>query len=506
MLLNMKKKLLKSTNENSSKVAPLYNDKIFNDTEKNMDNINNNTISSLSGNTMSIEEFKHNNMEPFYSGSSPPGSNMYNKEQLLDRFTGNDDLTLKNKKEQSPLFSVTKENIYNETKDTEFFKERMDKGNFKSNELPFDKMNVGPGLNKGYTTEGSGGFHNRDTRDYVLPKNVDELRVLSNPKQTFDGVTLDGKSQIDQRGKIGDVNKYRPDTFFINSHERLNTTIGICEREEQRPLIIVKDTNRKDSKSLLGHAGYKVEKYKLNPKIKKSFRNNYENDWKRNVSNSDEWGNMEINDYGKSGIELPCNERDVTTNRTHILNPQSIIKELISPLMDIAKKTRKENVIGNIRQSGNVCITLPNTYVYDPNDVAKTTLKETNIYNKYVGIVGNENLQGADGYLISSADAPNTNRQFTEDLREPTQVKEKLYNGGDKVNINIKKNECDYISDENQSKRVNKVYDSRREVNECEITQTKDTLDNEHIYVRNNEDIVEAFKNNPYTQSLNSFA
>ena len=58
----------------------------------------------------------------------------------------------------------------------------------KDNYKPWDEIKVGPGLNKGYTSKPSGGFHQADTRDYVLPKNVDELRVLSNPKQTIEAI------------------------------------------------------------------------------------------------------------------------------------------------------------------------------------------------------------------------------------------------------------------------------------------------------------------------------
>ena len=55
-------------------------------------------------------------------------------------------------------------------------------GNIRTNESPIEKTYVGPGLNKGYTSEPSGGFQQSDKRDYLLPKTTNELRVKTNPK------------------------------------------------------------------------------------------------------------------------------------------------------------------------------------------------------------------------------------------------------------------------------------------------------------------------------------
>ena len=37
----------------------------------------------------------------------------------------------------------------------------------KQMELPFEQIQIGPGLNKGYTGEASGGFHQANTRDIL---------------------------------------------------------------------------------------------------------------------------------------------------------------------------------------------------------------------------------------------------------------------------------------------------------------------------------------------------
>ena len=60
-----------------------------------------------------------------------------------------------------------------------------------SNTKPWNEIKVGPGLNKGFSSEGTGGFNSgMESRDKWLPKTVDELRNKTNPKQSFEGVVL----------------------------------------------------------------------------------------------------------------------------------------------------------------------------------------------------------------------------------------------------------------------------------------------------------------------------
>ena len=46
------------------------------------------------------------------------------------------------------------------------------------------------------------------------------------------------------------------------------------------------------------------------------------------------------------------------------------------------KKTRKENIIGNPNPDGYMSVNVPNKQtIYDPNDIAKTTIKETTLHD-----------------------------------------------------------------------------------------------------------------------------
>ena len=88
--------------------------------------------------------------------------------------------------------------------------------------------------------------------------------------------------------------------------------------------------------------------------------------------------------------------------------------------------------------------------------------------------------------------------------REPTQNSVKLSNGGDQININIKKIERDYMTQ--YINGADKVYQSIPTDNNCEITTMKEIVDNEPIADRIDPVLLDPYKNNPYTQSLASYA
>ena len=60
-----------------------------------------------------------------------------------------------------------------------------------NNVKPWQEIQVGPGLGKGYSSKGSIGFNSgMEQRSKYLPKNVDQLRVSTNPKVTYGGQIL----------------------------------------------------------------------------------------------------------------------------------------------------------------------------------------------------------------------------------------------------------------------------------------------------------------------------
>jgi hypothetical protein len=359
--------------------------------------INDDIISPLTGVPMSKEDFSHNNMIPFFGGSIKQNVEEFSNNSLLYHQNGSNNYFI-SKKEQEPLFNPKNNmNYINGTPnmDTNIL-ERFIPSQMRTNESPVDKVYVGPGLDKGFTATPTGGFNQSNTRDYIIPKSTNELRTLNNPKLSYNGVIIPGKG-IDKRTTIGDVKKNNPDRYYINSPARYNVTTGAYVKEKKRPTHILKNTSRPDMhNSYSGSAGpvgqkeiYYKSKYKYSDKI------SYKPSSERNLNLKGNWNEKDA-DYGKKNTIINANERDITQKRTHISNVSSIVKSIIAPLQDIIKTTKKENFIGNNRQAGNFSSSVPKKQtIYDPNDVVRTTIKETNIHDNRNG-----NLKGPIKVLV----------------------------------------------------------------------------------------------------------
>ena len=106
-----------------------------------------------------------------------------------------------------------------------------------SNIKPWDSIQVGPGLNNGFSETGTGGFNSgMESRKEWMPKDVNELRVKTNPKESFSLYNHEGPamSGVKNLGIHGKFNKNNPDTYYLNSPERYLTTTG-QEKKQNRP-------------------------------------------------------------------------------------------------------------------------------------------------------------------------------------------------------------------------------------------------------------------------------
>ena len=129
--------------------------------------------------------------------------------------------------------------------------ERMSKSVHKNKELPFEKTYVGPGLDNGFTSEPSQRGFQPDDREYANTKTIDELRVRTNPQVSYGGVVIEGQKNI-KRGIAPKIEKNKVDTFHEQTPDMWLKTTGAYTKNKDRPCIIVKDTNRKNSTSYMG--------------------------------------------------------------------------------------------------------------------------------------------------------------------------------------------------------------------------------------------------------------
>jgi hypothetical protein len=372
---------------------------------------------SLTGNPVDRESFFHNNMVPFFGGTVKQNIEENSNQTLLENFTGNDTnyqqkVELKRDDLFKPVANLS--NPYGMSNLDGYNLDRYIVSNLRNNQAPIEPIRVGPGLNQGYTAEGSGGFQQANTLDFVLPKTVDELRVKTKPKVSYEGVVVPG-SHIAKPGKVGVVAKNKPDTFYVNGPDRLFTSVGDVTGPTLRPDVLIRYTNRKTTelKNRVGPATAAAigSQPQMKPVFKKSTRINFAGANPRNQNAVGQWQidgpNKAIpNDYGRGSMKTKPNNRQVTGPKMQVTNLSVPNKNAMAPNQPNVRHTRKTNIVGNNRY-GNFQNTGPNRgKVYDPNDLPRTTIKEQNVNNTHQGYF--QNTGPNRGQVYDPNDLPRT--------------------------------------------------------------------------------------------------
>ena len=436
---------------------------------------------SMTGNPVDRQSFFHNNMVPFFGGTAKQNVNDTANQTLLENFTGRDpNYQQKMELKQDDLFQpvANLSNPYGMQNLDGYFLDRYIAGNTYNNQAPVEPIRVGPGLNQGYTAEPSGGYQQANKRDFELPKTVDELRVKTHPKVSYEGVVIPGASVTGMKpGKVGIVEKNQPDTFYVNTPDRLFTTVGDIHGPTQRPTQIIKFTNRKTTelKNLVGPAAPAAtgSQTQLTPAFRKSSRYNFAGAGPRNQQQVGKWQingpNAAIpNDYGRSSFKTKANARMCSGPKMHVLNYNPINKYNQAPQKPNIRHTRKLNVVGNNRWSGNFQNSGPmKPKVYDPNDVPRTTIKEQNIHNSYQGNF--QNTGPNKGRVYDPNDLPRTTikeqnieNSYQGNFQNTGPNKGKVYDPNDLPRTTIKEQNIDNTYQgnfQNTGPNKGKVYD-----------------------------------------------
>jgi len=160
-------------------------------------------------------DFTHQNMKPYYR-KQPNQNNESSRADVnnrkLELFTGSiNNPDWKPKTERAPLFSplIGAQNIYGAPVQTDEQESRYFPGIERRNELPFQQVQITPGLDMGYNDVSTNGYQDPFR---VLPKSVDELRTVNNPKISYGSYIGPG-----QKGEVGPVMgkllQKKPDTY-----------------------------------------------------------------------------------------------------------------------------------------------------------------------------------------------------------------------------------------------------------------------------------------------------
>jgi hypothetical protein len=327
--------------------------------------------SSLSGITVPVEEFTHNNMVPFYRGSPKQAVQDDAFQGRLEAFTGSDSVGPARKTERETLFSPEPQNIFGASSDD------VRSAFMASIPQPRNMAHAQPAPEQVRRPGPVGGAW-MDTRDTVRYKTVDDLRVASNPKSTYEGRVLPGAGVTPERFEPAPMPNLRPTLLRERSHGDLLRTTGAVLAERGRPQQLVRDTVRQaTSREYVGAAGVAVSAAQ--------DRNSAARGANKAVLQAPQPGPAAagvkgVTDYGKASIAVYANGRDVTTTRTYQGNLATAVKALIAPVQDLFRGTRKEEYLEAPREFGNIApgtSVQPKLTVYDTGDVLRTTIKQT---------------------------------------------------------------------------------------------------------------------------------
>ena len=532
-----------SNNSNSNSNA--YNTSAYNNNAYN-------NVNLLSGQQTTAQQFKHNNMQPYFGAKiRGPSVDINNTESIMDSKQGAGSQNF-SKAEIAPLFRPDENSHHpNGTpNNSDFFQSRMNESMKMSNVTLWEPQRVGPGLNLGYGSqnsdglnsggiEGGGGFNaGMMARESWMPKSVDDLRAENKPRTTFDlnghqGPAIHPIKMQGPNTKIGVVEKHLPEKSFESGPTRWFTTTGVEQAPPIRSTQVIPMENRIDTTREYYGSGSNTQNGQAtytNPDYEESKRQNLS---ALPLTNASAIGTnyASPSDYGSYNILH--NNRTTQPQTQEFGGVYGMAKAAITPLLDIFRPTRKENVIGNLRETGNVNGLTPQGHLFNSNDKTKITNREMTtekIDLNYVNVQG-QNYRG-DGYKVSG--------QQNYDNQRTTTNKEYIGTGG-----NNNQGQRLYNNAYAQQNNVNKTYESRanqgnmslfNNYNNSTTARNDNIMQQNRPLVTNNglsiipstefigelngkqgydlnynnarldESLLSAFKNNPYTQSLTSVA
>tara|TARA_A100001015_G_scaffold159175_1_gene176837 strand:+ start:2834 stop:4555 length:1722 start_codon:yes stop_codon:yes gene_type:complete len=485
---------------------------------------------SLSGDTVQQSDFRHNNMAPFF-GSKIKGINLDDNtgESILDNKVGSGSQSY-NKEAIAPLFKP-EESVqwaHGVPNMNDFIQSRQVTSLQQNNTKPWQEKREAPGLKNG---EGFQGFNTgMGSRENWMPRSVDELRVKTNPKKTYELSSHEGPalSHIQNRGLHGKFEQHKPDSYFMNGPERYLTTTGIEKGQTNRALNILPDVNRIDTlSSYSGNAGG-------GHMIKGTAPENYEGTMRPHVYKESFGISTGVNNNpttvannGRGSHTVLPNNR-VTTDSGDVFGAAGgAIGALMAPVMDFLRPTRKENVIGNIRINGNVQrVGAGGEYVYQKND-PKTTIREitgSQPYNMNIqrngtqkgGYLMDQNRRiesqrsslhvenfgsgnGANGLRLSDAEYAQRNNVNRETYAYTPSGKTDTFNNQFNADLTTQRDNANYRT---TNTTIGPSYSP--DLQTFGQLHGKQELPNPNTE-RIQPDLLQAFKNNPFTQSLSSY-
>ena len=496
-----------------------------------------NQVHSLTGSYVDESNFSHHNMVPFTGSKTTQQTlNGTRSDAMLDNMSGSGSQYI-TKQERAPLFKP-EDNVqlaHGQPNMNDFFQSRSNPSLKFNNMKPFESEMVAPGLNAGYSSQGVGGLNaGMEAREAYMPKSVDDLRVATNPKLEYNLDNHQGpaSSGVKNIGMMGKMEQHKPDTFYAQSEDRWLKTTSEVKAQTSRPTQEVHDTARMHSESYTGVA---VASNKSANYVKGTFEPTHRQQLNTTPITNLQGPTAGFNTQGvKKSYQKYTNNRDINNKAgtSYGSGFTNAIGAVIAPITQMLNPTKKQEVINNMRVYGNAGSTVEREQVFNPNDITPTTVKETTLHapNTYM------QNQGSDAYLV-------TQQQSIENQRDTTTLPFTGNAGGASTKYGQTSSMSNYNQTNNEKKeqtiqgRTNngnmQLFNSSINVNSAKRDNDRSnnrmwapsnmpqqsmskelygkmiepSQSNPNVEIeRMQPDLLNAFRKNPYTQSLNSTA
>lgn len=367
--------------------------------------------------------FTHNNMTPFFgSKSRDTHTNNNVNEGLLDNMTGQGSQTI-TKCEIAPLFdSKDGINWANGMPNTsEFVRSRMNTSQYISNVQPFAQERVAPGLGLGAGTEGVGGFNSGLMgREQWIDKSVDELRVNTNPKSSglsqlgFEGAPA---SYVKEMGALGTVEKNRPETTFELGMERSIGALSANKGNSIHGEVIDRFVNRPETDvsyaGIAGPTSSGTATQMMDGEYMPSHRKSLGALPVGGANGTHNYHLANMGDFGLKATVAYPNNRSTNYNEDYFGAVVQTVGSIMSPIMDVLKPNRKNNVVGTLRPYQNPSAKVKNSYVLNTHDRTPTTNREMTDQGQNLWIVNSSQYQNGSGYMTNRPNPTENQRDTT---------------------------------------------------------------------------------------------
>ena len=366
----------------------------------------------LAGRKISTKEYTER-MVPYFGKSKMAGNALTDysqSENIMDLKTGDGSTSLR-KTENAPFFKPEEalSFSYGMPSQTDYIQERMVPSMSMNSVKPFQEERVGPGFNQGYTTTSSGGFNSgMEFRNLWKDKTVDELRVSTNPKESYSLKDHEGPAQtiVKNIGIEGKFEKNLPDRYFVNTPDRYLVTKGAetgpTLRAIQPEPVVHRVETTKEYQGIPGNAGICAQ----------AKQGMYRADHRQQLAGPD----VLPSQYAVPQNNLTTKTYNVVPNNRTV-NPSepfgmmgSLVSALTAPIKDIIKPTRKEEIIG-LTRSGNLSSNVPNAPIPDFNVPA--TIKQGTMFSPLESGASPYAPVQDGAYYVSEQQSTITERQTT---------------------------------------------------------------------------------------------